>query len=322
MNRSSSGSGCWYAIPVAIAVIAVVLILRSLTIIDAGNVGVVFSTSTRQVLSEPLQPGWHWRAPIGERITEYSGTLQNHRMVVQKDDSGNITGNGTAILVSSKEGQKLTLDVIVQYQVRSDEAPQLYQELRGAGMDVISNQIVDQLVRSKIVGIGSQRGWEDINVNREALGGEALKQLTEEFKRRHLDLRLISVQESYIPQQLTEQINAKIAKQQEIQQRQSELEQARIKAEQDKVAAEGQANAARAAASGEAEANLTRAKAQAEVTRLQAEAQAEANRILQQSLSPEVLESKRLDRWDGKLPVYQFGQGAQPLVQVPAPAAP
>lgn len=323
MNRSSSGSGCWYAIPAAIAAIVVFMVISSLTIIDAGNVGVVFSTSQRQVLPTPLEPGWHWRAPIGERITEYSATLQNHRMTVQKDEaSGAMTGTGTAILVTSSEGQKITLDVVVQYSVIGNEAPQLYQELRGAGMDVISTQIVDQLVRSKIVGLGSQRGWEDINVNREALGAEALAQLKDEFKRRHLNLNLISVQQSYIPTALEQQIDLKIAKQQEIQQKQSELEQAKIDANKAQVAAEGQANAARAAAAGEAEAALTRAEATAKVTRLQAEAQAEANRLLQQSLSPEVLESKRLDRWNGQLPAYQFGNNAQPLVQVPAPTAP
>ena len=56
-----------------------------------------------------------------------------------------------------------------------------------------------------------------------------------------------------------------------------------------------------AQATGEAEAVQTRAKA-------------EANRLLTQSLTPQLMECRKLEKWDGKLP--QVTGGAIPMVQL------
>lgn len=59
-------------------------------------------------------------------------------------------------------------------------------------------------------------------------------------------------------------------------------------------------------AQGDADATLTRAKAEAESARL-----------LQQQLTPTVLQNQAISKWDGKLPVYSVG-GAVPFIQLPA----
>ena len=45
-----------------------------------------------------------------------------------------------------------------------------------------------------------------------------------------------------------------------------------------------------------------RAEADAEKVRIAAQAQAEANRLIQQSLTQELIEMKKVEAWDGKLP--------------------
>ena len=55
------------------------------------------------------------------------------------------------------------------------------------------------------------------------------------------------------------------------------------------------------------------AEGQADATRIQAEAQAEANRLLAESLTAEVIRYQQMQRWDGKLPVFNGG-GATPLI--------
>lgn len=45
-----------------------------------------------------------------------------------------------------------------------------------------------------------------------------------------------------------------------------------------------------------------------------AKGKAQANEILKQSLSPEIVEIKKIEKWDGKLP--QVSGGATPFVQV------
>ncbi|MCC8131788.1 MAG: prohibitin family protein [Oscillospiraceae bacterium] len=52
----------------------------------------------------------------------------------------------------------------------------------------------------------------------------------------------------------------------------------------------------------EKETTITNAEAEAEAMKIQAEAEAEANRILSESISDELVEYYKIEKWDGKLP--------------------
>ncbi|MCD8005695.1 MAG: prohibitin family protein [Oscillospiraceae bacterium] len=52
----------------------------------------------------------------------------------------------------------------------------------------------------------------------------------------------------------------------------------------------------------EKETTITNAEAEAEALKIQAEAEAEANRILSESISDELVEYYKIEKWDGKLP--------------------
>ena len=66
----------------------------------------------------------------------------------------------------------------------------------------------------------------------------------------------------------------------------------------------------KAIAKAEAEATvlLTEAQAQAEAALIRAQAEAEANRILQESLSPEILNQMYIEKWNGQMPAYMGGE--------------
>lgn len=52
---------------------------------------------------------------------------------------------------------------------------------------------------------------------------------------------------------------------------------------------------------------ITNAEAEAEALRIRAEAEAEANKILAQSVTPELVEYNKIEKWDGKLPTVSGG---------------
>jgi hypothetical protein len=85
---------------------------------------------------------------------------------------------------------------------------------------------------------------------------------------------------------------------------QSENRVRQVKAEADQAVthATGQAEATRMKAQGEADAILIRARAEAK-----------ANEIIRLSMSPSVLQYRSMERWDGKLPMYNAG-GQLPLL--------
>ena len=54
---------------------------------------------------------------------------------------------------------------------------------------------------------------------------------------------------------------------------------------------------------------ITKAEAEAETTKIKAEAEAEANKILSESLSQNVIDYKKIEKWNGELPQVTGGNG-------------
>ena len=83
-----------------------------------------------------------------------------------------------------------------------------------------------------------------------------------------------------------------------------------------KIAAEGQANAQRAQAAGAADARLLQATAEAKAIQLQGEAQAAAIKAQAEALkaNTELVNLRRAERWDGKLPVHIYGSAPIPFL--------
>ena len=52
---------------------------------------------------------------------------------------------------------------------------------------------------------------------------------------------------------------------------------------------------------------VTNAEAEAEALKIRAEAEAEANRTIAASLTPEIIENKKLEKWNGELPKVTGG---------------
>ncbi len=69
-------------------------------------------------------------------------------------------------------------------------------------------------------------------------------------------------------------------------------------------------------AEAEAEAMKVRAEGEAEANRILAEAEAKANKVLAESITEALTEYKKIEKWDGKLPVVSGGDGATPILDV------
>jgi regulator of protease activity HflC (stomatin/prohibitin superfamily) len=253
------------------------------------------------VTAGALEPGWAFINPFTQAIQEYPVTIQTYSMV-QKATEGQVSGDDS-IKVQSNEGQQLNLDVVIQYQVIKEEAGLLYQDWGGADITLVEDRVVRQYTRSQVPVAASKYGWEEITSSkRDVINGAISTALATEFAKRHLRLISFAVREVHLPQALQTALDQKIQAQQQAEQQKYQLAQAQVKAEQDVAEATGRANALKAQAEGEAQATLTRAKAQAE-----------ANKQLAQSLTPELIRYQQLQRWDGKLPLFNGG-GATPLI--------
>jgi regulator of protease activity HflC (stomatin/prohibitin superfamily) len=295
---------------ITVIVIIVILVMLGLAgaawrSIDPGYVGIVFDKVSHKVTTGVLEPGWAFINPFTQAIQEYPVTIQTYSMV-QKGSEGQTEGDDS-IKVQSNEGQQLNLDVVIQYQVKRTEAAALYEDWGGASISVVEDRVVRQYTRSQVPIVASLYGWEEITSSKRSEIAEKIADiLRQEFARRHMDLVSFGVREVHLPESLQQALNNKIQAQQQAEQQKYQLQQATVKAQQDRVEAEGRAAALKAQAQGEADATLIRAQAQSE-----------ANLQLAKSLTPELIRYQQMQRWDGRLPVFQ-GSNATPLIDASA----
>ena len=296
------------AVAALVALGVLLLLFMSWRTIDPGYVGIVFDKASRRV-TNTLDPGWVFINPFTQSITKYPVGVQT-LVMVQYVGEGRVQGDDS-VLVGSKEGQTMRADVSVQYSVERNRAADLYQTWAGAPIARIEENLVRQVTRSALNDVASQYGWEEVyGEKRLEYTGKVSAELTRRFGEKYVKFESLNLRGWHLPENLQKALEQKIAAQQAAEQQTFALRQAEIKAKQDQVAAEGQANALRAQAEGEADA-----------TKIRAEAQAEANKQLAASLTPALIEYQQLQRWDGKLPVFNGG-GATPLVDVTGVVSP
>lgn len=285
-----------------LAVITLVLLFMSWRTIEPGYVGIVFDKASRKV-TNTLDPGWVFVNPFTQSITKYPVSVQTLVMVLENQE-GQVQGDDS-VKVGSREGQTMNADVSVNYSVDRESAANLYQTWAGAPITTIETNYIRQITRSALNDVASQYGWEEIYGEQRL---EYTQKVTEEMRRRlaekYVKFESLNLRGWHLPENLQRALEAKITAQQAAEQQEFALRQATIKAQQDQVQAEGEANALRARAEGEADA-----------TKIRASAQSEANKQLSQSLTSDLIRYEQLQRWDGKLPVFNGG-GATPLVDV------
>lgn len=292
---------------IAGVIVALLILFRmSLRNIQPGYVGIVFDKVSHKVTAQAKEPGWAVINPFTQSIQEYPVTIQTYSMVY-KGSEGQVSGDDS-IKVQSSEGQQINLDVVIQYQVIKDESGALYEDWGGAPIVTVEDRVVRQYTRSQVPVIAAHYGWEEITASqRGEIATQVAETLKAEFARRHLELISFGIREVHLPDALQQALDAKIQAQQQAEQQQYQLEQAKVRAEQDKVEAQGRAAAVEAQAEGDAQA-----------IRIRADAQAAANQVLAASLTSELIRYQQMQRWDGRLPVFQGGSNVTPLIDASA----
>lgn len=112
-------------------------------------------------------------------------------------------------------------------------------------------------------------------------------------------------------------IETKQVQEQAALQKKYELDRTVIEAQMAAAKAKGDADSRIAEAKGTAEAVTLAAKAEAEALQIRGEAQATYNRKVAESLSPLLIQTEYLKKWDGQLPRYTLGNGSSTMLMLP-----
>ncbi len=289
---TSGGGGAFRRAVIALGGIFLLWLLLkpTVTYIEPGHVGIVIHRAGGGVDPQPLGPGFHVRNPMLTQIQEYPTFMQT---LVLTKDSREGSSNNDEINVNSVEGQPLSLDVSMSFELNPQKVPALYQTFR-TDVEVVAHGFIKQAIRQSLQEVV---GSEEIAA---ALGPKKAEVMTktQALLQKRLDpygieVKQFTLNEFRAPKAVMDAISLKNVMQQQALTAQNELQKNQFQAQGDSIKAAGRAKAI-----------LT-----------EAEAQAKANDLLSRSITSTLVQYEMTKRWNGQMP--QVTGGAMPMFQLP-----
>jgi len=273
-TRTPISMGC-----IIIAAIVAVALLAvgscSFTKVGQGHVGVKVNNigSHAGVDKRPYGVGWYFTPP-GVTIFEYPVYTNNYTW--EGDDR---------FIFQDKNGLSVSADVAVAYRTNAAKAPILFQKYR-TDMDGILQGAVRNTLRNAIVSEASLLTVDQIYGQQKAALIERARVRADGYLSQfglHIE-QLFWSSNINLPDSIQNQINARVANEQQAIAEQAKVASSKARAQQRIASAQGKAEA------------------------LRIENEAIAN-------NKDILELRAIEKWDGKLPNY-MGTGQVPFIKV------
>jgi regulator of protease activity HflC (stomatin/prohibitin superfamily) len=249
------------------------------THVDAGHIGIIVdSCSGAGVEVQIAEVGYHTTGPCTS-IIEYPTFVQTAVWTKSVDEGHPVNEE---ITFTNADQMQVGVDISLAYQLDPQKAPAFYKKFRADKIDTWTHGFLRNLARDKFDNIGGRYKIENIMGDNAAFLTEVRAALQKELDPYGVTLNQFGfIGAPRPPQSVINSINAKAEASQKTLQIELELK------------------------SSQAEARKHVAQAQA--IRLKADAQSYANQKLASSLSPTLVDYKRIEKWDGHMPQVQGG---------------
>lgn len=293
------------AVLVAAVILLIILVnIVNVTRIGAGYVGVEVNLagSQRGAQDIPVRTGWVIYSPLKTQIIEFPTYVQTVKWTSDVNEGHPLNEE---LIFNSKEGQEVRADVSLSYAIDTTRVPEFYVKYRVLDLDKFTHGILKDIVRNSLNEVASTYTLEDIYGENKA---KFLREVRDRVQDAVTPVGVGIQQFGFIgkPRFTAAIEQAIIQKTQAI----TEAERARnqlavTQAEMAKTVAE---------AEGEARSQIERARGEAE-----------SNRLRVASITPQLLELKRLEnerarieKWNGDVPRMVVGEKSGFLMQLPA----
>lgn len=252
----------------------VIVLITSMTIIPTGYTGV--KTSFGQIQEETISSGrLIFTVPFVESIHKVNNKQQDKTVEAQ------VWGE------ASDKTPVYAADITVTYQIMPERSVWIYANVSDT-KNLVTDSLVSSAVKSAMVELGPEEVTNRAKI--EPLVQEKLNtSLEQKYGEETVYINKVTINDMDFEDAYNEAIQQRSIAQQKAQQQEIENAAAIAKAEADKRVA------------------ITNAEAEAEKAAITADAQAEANRKIAESLSEELIEYQKIQKWDGKLPTVTGG---------------
>lgn len=259
------------------------------TDVRAGNVGVLVNTMGAGKGEIKKVGVGRYFLGVGEDIFIFP-TFKQTATWTKSLTEGNPVDESLSF--QTKEGMPINVDVGITYHLEEDKVVDLFRSYR-RGADEITHIFLRNHIRDAMVRTAAPLSIEQVSTGRSAFMDTVKELVTEKVAPLGIVIEdIYLVNDFRYPELVRKAIDDKNAAIQRAQQRENELRE--TEAESKKVAAQ---------ARGKAEAILA-----------EAEAQSKANELLSKSITQQLIEIKKIEKWDGKL--SQVSGSSTPMIDM------
>lgn len=281
--------------------------------VPAGYVGIVYSMNGG-ISDDILTQGWHIVSPTKE-VTMYSvGIEQSYLTSGEEGDSK----RDDSFEVPTSDGKGLTVDLTFTYRYDQDKVTSLFTRFKGQSGKEVRNSFIKPNIISWVKEVTARYPVTEILGDERANINIAVSEYVhEKFLPYGIIVDNVSLINIDADDDTRAAVQRKVTAQQELELAQIEQKTAKIQANKDKEVALIAAEQEKEVAEINAEKAKIKAKGDADAVLIRAEAEANANQKIAESLTNELIEKQKIDKWNGNVPVVQ-GEG-MPIISIGNP---
>lgn len=271
--------------------------------VSAGYVGVVYNMSGG-VDGEVLRQGWHLVAPT-KKVTEYSVALEQSYLC--EADIGD-SKRDESFSVPTSDGKTVRVDLEFSYHFDEAKVAETFVMFKGKSGEDIKNTFIKPKVMAWTQEVTALYPVTDIFGDmRTEINAELDTHLRERFAPYGIVIDTVNFTNISVDDETAAAIQRKVNAQQELELANIEAETAKVQANKDREVARIQAEKDKEVAQIAAEKAAIKAEGEANALMIKAQAEADANAKIAASITGNLLDKIKYERWDGKLPTVTGG---------------
>lgn len=293
-----------------ILIVALICGVMCTSKVPAGYVGVVYNMNGG-IEGDTLSQGWHMVAPT-KKVTLYSiGIEQSYLTTEAKGDSP----KDESFSIPTSDGKTVRVNLEFSYRFDADRVADTFVRFKGKSGENIKETFIKPKIVAWTQEVSANYPVADIfGDKRTAINAELDTYLREKFEPYGIIIDTVNFTDISVDDETAAAIQKKVNAQQNKELAQIEAETAAIQAEKDRQVATINAERDKEVAQIEADKKLISAQADADALLIAAEAEANANKKIADSLTLELIEKIKYDKWDGTVP--KVTGGTTPIVDL------
>ena len=266
--------------------------------IPTGYVGVVYQFS-KGVAGETISQGWHFVPPT-KKVTTYSvGIEQSYLTSEDKGDSPKDESFSTP----TADGKSLIVDLEFSYMFDREKITETFTRFKGQSGKTVKDTFIKPKMKAWTQEVTAKYPVTDVFGDKRQELNEALDvYLKQKFEPYGIIIDTVNFTNISTDAETSAAIQKKVTAQQELELANIEAKTAKVQADKDKEVALIAAEQEREKAAIVAEQKKIQAEGEAKATRIKAQAEAEANQKIAASLTPELIQKQKYEKWNGALP--------------------